>query len=146
MSAALVIRPQYLVLKTVQATGISPEAKPERRRKSTLQLVRACPPENQSREQVAPQAASLPKKTAAHAGTPFYRKDTEGMLRRYGKLSMESGRVPSMLGQEMFRGKVTSYKVQSFDDVVIFVHDVEQCLKGMTLVQHHIIERITLQG
>ena len=82
----------------------------------------------------------------ADAGYPFYRKYTEGMLRRYGKLSMESGRVPSMLGQEMFRGKVTNYKVHGFDDVVIFVHDVERCLKGMTLVQQHLLERIALQG
>jgi hypothetical protein len=30
----------------------------------------------------------------------FYRKYTEGMLRRYMRFSMEAGRVPSMLGQE----------------------------------------------
>ena len=46
----------------------------------------------------------------------------------------------------MFRGKVTSYKVHGFDDVVIFVQDVERCLKGMTLAQQHLIERIALQG
>ncbi len=51
-----------------------------------------------------------------------------------------------MLGQEMFRGKVTNYKVHGFDDVVIFVHDVEHCLKGMTLVQQHLLQRIALQG
>ena len=94
-----------------------------------------------------PQAASLlPMGTADRAGYPFYRKYTEAMLRRYGKLSMESGRVPSMLGKEMFRGKVTSYRVQSFDDVVIFVHDVERCLGGMSLAQQRLIERIALQG
>ncbi len=93
-----------------------------------------------------PQATPLRATVADHAGYPFYRKYTEGMLRRYGKLSMESGRVPSMLGQEMFRGKVTNYKVHGFDDVVIFVHDVERCLKGMTLVQQHLLQRIALQG
>jgi len=32
---------------------------------------------------------------------------------------MEAGRAPSLLGREMFRGKVTSYRVHSFEDVVI---------------------------
>ena len=146
MSAALVIRPCFLVLETVQATEAAPQSKPERRRKSSLQLVRACPPETCSEELIqAPQTAPL-RSSMADAGYPFYRKYTEGMLRRYGKLSMESGRVPSMLGQEMFRGKVTSYKVHGFDDVVIFVHDVERSLQGMTLVQQHLLQRIALQG
>ena len=41
----------------------------------------------------------------------FYRKYTEGLLRRYVRLSMEAGRAPSLLGREMFRGKVTNYSV-----------------------------------
>ena len=147
MSAAIVMRPHFLILETVQATEAAQQSKPERRRKSSLQLVRACPPEICPEEPVkTPEAMPLRPSTADHAGYPFYRKYTEGMLRRYGKLSMESGRVPSMLGQEMFRGKVTNYKVHSFDDVVIFVHDVERCVKGMTLVQQHLLQRIALQG
>ena len=146
MSAALVIRPCFLVLETVQATEAIAPSRPERSRKSSLQLVRACPPETSPDEPIqTPQAAPL-RPSMADAGYPFYRKYTEGMLRRYGKLSMESGRVPSMLGQEMFRGKVTNYKVHGFDDVVIFVHDVERCLHGMTLVQQHLLQRIALQG
>jgi hypothetical protein len=75
----------------------------------------------------------------------FYRKYTEGMLRRYVKMSMEAGRVPSLLGKEMFRGKVTSYRVHSFDDVVIFVHDVGQCLAKLDEGQQYLIRRIALQ-
>ena len=75
----------------------------------------------------------------------FYRKYTEGLLRRYLKMSMEAGRAPSLLGREMFRGKVTNYRVQCFDDVVIFVHDVEKCLKTLDERQHQLIERIALQ-
>ncbi len=44
----------------------------------------------------------------------FYRKYTEAMLQRYVRMSMEAGRVPSLLGQEMFRGRVTSYRIESF--------------------------------
>jgi predicted DNA-binding protein (UPF0251 family) len=75
----------------------------------------------------------------------FYRKYTEGMLRRYMRLSMEAGRVPSLLGQEMFRGKVTSYRVRSFEDVVIFVYDVEKCLKELDAQSQLLIARIGLQ-
>jgi hypothetical protein len=76
----------------------------------------------------------------------FYRKYTEGILRRYVHLSMEAGRVPSLLGQEMFRGRVTSYRVKSFDDVVIFVHDVGTCLAMLEDEEQTLISRIALQG
>ncbi len=75
----------------------------------------------------------------------FYRKYTEGLLRRYVRLSMEAGRAPSLLGREMFRGNVTNYSVQGFDDVVIFVHDVETCVKMLDEEQQHLIRRIALQ-
>src|SRR5260370_27795636 len=75
----------------------------------------------------------------------FYRKYTEGLLRRYVRLSMEAGRAPSLLGREMFRGSVTNYSVQGFDDVVIFVHDVETCVKLLDEGQQHLIRRIALQ-
>ncbi|HEY0306820.1 MAG TPA: sigma factor-like helix-turn-helix DNA-binding protein [Acidobacteriaceae bacterium] len=75
----------------------------------------------------------------------FYRKYTEGMLRRYVRLSMEAGRVPSLLGKEMFRGKVTSYRVHSFEDVVIFVYDVEKCLNRLDTRSQELIARIGLQ-
>jgi hypothetical protein len=83
------------------------------------------------------------KKTAPELA--FYRKYTEGLLRRYVRLSMEAGRAPSLLGREMFRGKVTNYRVHSFEDVVIFVHDVETCLKMLDEGQQHLIRRIALQ-
>ena len=75
----------------------------------------------------------------------FYRKYTEALLRRYVRMSMEAGRVPSLLGQEMFRGRVTSYRVESFEDVVIFLHDVEHCLEQLTRDEQRLITRIGLQ-
>lgn len=75
----------------------------------------------------------------------FYRKYTEALLRRYTKMSMESGRAPSLLGREMFRGNVTHYKVQGFDDVVIFVHDVDRCLSLLDGEESFLILRIAIQ-
>jgi len=75
----------------------------------------------------------------------FYRQYTEAMLEKYLRLSMESGRVPSLLGQEMSPAKVTSCRVGNFDDAVIFIHDVRTCLGKLDREQHCLITRIALQ-
>jgi hypothetical protein len=75
----------------------------------------------------------------------LYRKYTEALLKRYMQLSLKSGGVPSRLGQPMFRGRVTSYKVSSFADVVIFVVDVERCLKQLSKQHISLLKLITLQ-
>jgi hypothetical protein len=75
----------------------------------------------------------------------FYRKYTEALLQRYVTMSMEAGRVPSLLGRELFRGNVTHYRVKSFEDVVVFVLDVEKCLAKLDRVQQYLIRRISLQ-
>jgi len=67
------------------------------------------------------------------------------MLRRYVSMSMEAGRVPSLLGKEMFHGKVTNYQVHGFDDVVIFIHDIEACIRKLDDDQQWLIRRIALQ-
>jgi hypothetical protein len=58
----------------------------------------------------------------------LYRERTIAMLKRYLRISVEVGRLPSLLGRELFRSKVTSYRMSSFEDAVIFVHDVERAL------------------
>jgi Sigma-70, region 4 len=90
-------------------------------------------------QQVEPPQRPIPQEMA------LYRKYTEGMLRQYLRLTMEAGRVSSLLGQEMFRGKVTSCRLDSFDDVVIFIHDVEKCLEKLDEEQQRLIARIALQ-
>ena len=75
----------------------------------------------------------------------FYRKYTEALLRRYLRFSMEKGKVPSRMGQPMFRGRVTAYRIRSFDDAVIFVVDVDRCLKRLSDTEATVIERIALQ-
>jgi hypothetical protein len=75
----------------------------------------------------------------------FYRKYTVALLARYMRMSMEAGKVPSRMGQEMLRGLVSSKRVESFEDVVIFVHDIERCLEKLEPQQQHLIARITLQ-
>ncbi len=74
-----------------------------------------------------------------------YRGRTVAMLRRYMRYSIETGRLPSLLGREFFRAKVTSYTVVTFEDRVIFVHDMEKCLARLDEFSRQLIARHILQ-
>jgi hypothetical protein len=74
-----------------------------------------------------------------------YRGRTVAMLRRYMRYSIETGRSPSLLGREFFRAKVTSYTVVTFEDRVIFVHDMEKCLERLDEFSRQLIARHILQ-
>jgi hypothetical protein len=74
-----------------------------------------------------------------------YRGRTAGMLRRYMQYSIETGRLPSLLGREFFRAKVTSYQVVTFEERVIFVHDMEKCLDRLDEFSRQLIARHILQ-
>jgi hypothetical protein len=75
----------------------------------------------------------------------LYRERTVALLRRYSRISIEVGRLPSILGRELFRSKVTSYRMSSFEDGVIFVHDVEQALDQLQLFPRQIIAAVLFQ-
>jgi len=80
-----------------------------------------------------------------HPEVAFYRKYTEALLRRYMRLSLEAGRVPSLMGREMFRGNVTHYRVHNFEDVVIFCHDMEKRLAQLGPLDQQLVKRLGLQ-
>ncbi|HVO79968.1 MAG TPA: hypothetical protein VMT28_04520 [Terriglobales bacterium] len=75
----------------------------------------------------------------------LYRDRTVALLRRYLRLSVEVGRLPSLLGRESFRARVTSYRVSTFEDAVIFVHDVERSLERLDRFDQELIAKIALQ-
>lgn len=74
-----------------------------------------------------------------------YRRRTVAMLRRYMRYSIETGRLPSLLGREFFRAKITAYTVVTFEDRVIFVHDMEKCLERLGDFSRQLIARHILQ-
>lgn len=91
-----------------------------------------------------------PRREADPMGGPdpdlwLYRERTLGILRRYQRLSVEVGRLPSLLGREFFRTRVTSYHAGTFEDAVIFVHDVGRGLAQLGEFEHKLIARIALQ-
>jgi hypothetical protein len=75
----------------------------------------------------------------------LYRDRTVALLRRYMRLSIEVGRLPSLLGREFFRTRVTSYGSSTFEDSVIFVHDVERSLEELNEFETKLIAKIVLQ-
>jgi len=94
---------------------------------------------------VSPVEAGAPAARLPVVEVAFYRKYTEAMLRRYMRLSMQAGRVPSLMGRELFRGHVSSYRMHSFEDVVIFCYDMEKCLGRLDAWDKELVKRIGLQ-
>jgi Sigma-70, region 4 len=75
----------------------------------------------------------------------FYRKHTEKLLRRYLYASLQVGRSPNLLGESVGRGWVSSRRVRTFEDALIFVLDVERCLNRLSALDRKLVSRIVLQ-
>jgi RNA polymerase sigma factor (sigma-70 family) len=75
----------------------------------------------------------------------IYRGKAVWMLRRYMRYSLDTGRLPSIVGREFFRTKITRHTPVTFEDRVIFVHDMETCLHRLDEFSQEVIGRIVLQ-
>ena len=78
-----------------------------------------------------------------------YRRRTIALLRRYARASVEVGRLPSLLGREFFRSRVTSYTMRNFEDVIIFVADMEKAIEKLSahekkLLAMNVLEEYTI--
>jgi hypothetical protein len=79
------------------------------------------------------------------ANLAFYRKHTKSLLRRYLYASMQVGRAPSILGDSVGRGWASSRPVRTFEDAVIFVLDIENCLSQLSILDRELLGRVVLQ-
>lgn len=93
-----------------------------------------------TRPETKPAPQSKPPENLA-----FYRKHTENLLRRYLYASMQVGRAPSILGDPVGRGWASSRPIRTFEDAVIFVLDLERCLKQLGWLDCQMLSRIVLQ-
>ena len=75
----------------------------------------------------------------------IYRGVTIAMLRKYMRYSHDVGRLPSLVGREFFRSKVSKYTMVTFEDRVIFAHDMERCLDRLDEFSRQVIARHILQ-
>ncbi len=96
---------------------------------------------------------SHPWRNTARNGAPaldpglwIYRQRTAAQLHRYFRLSMEIGRLPSVLGREFFRSRFTRRRDVSFEDAVIFVHDMEHCLEKLDVFSQQVLVWVVLEG
>src|ERR1700740_1275248 len=94
---------------------------------------------------VAAAAPASAKATACNPDLWLYRDRTVGLLKRYLRMSIEVGRLPSLLGREFFRSRVTGDQVSTFEEVVIFVHDVERSLDQLDGFGQKIIAKLVFQ-
>jgi hypothetical protein len=74
-----------------------------------------------------------------------YRSRTVALLRRYARASVEVGRLPSLLGREFFRTRVTSYTMRNFEDVVIFVTDMEKAIEKLSAIDKKLLAMNVLE-
>jgi DNA-directed RNA polymerase specialized sigma24 family protein len=75
----------------------------------------------------------------------LYRGRTTALLQRYARCSVEVGRLPSLLGREFFRSRVSSRNRRNFEDVVIFVTDVERALERLSAIERNLLAMSILE-
>ena len=75
---------------------------------------------------------------------PAYRPYTRALLRRYFRMAVDIGRLPSILGGLCFRARVSSYRLHTFEDAVIFVHDLERVFDRIPRPSMEIIAGVVL--
>jgi hypothetical protein len=73
-----------------------------------------------------------------------YRPYTRALLRRYIRVAVALGRLPSILGGLCFRARVSSYRLRTFEDSVIFVHDIERVFDRIERPAMEIIAGVVL--
>ncbi len=81
--------------------------------------------------------------TCTRPDVMFFRAQVLAIVRHFFEISCQVGRLPSILGREFFRAKVSHRGIPSFEEQAVFVHDVERALARLS--PHH-LEVISLVG
>ena len=71
--------------------------------------------------------------------TICYRGQALALVRHFFEMSCQLGRLPSILGREFFRAKVSHHAIPSFEDQAVFVRDVELCIGKLTAEHQEVI-------
>lgn len=67
------------------------------------------------------------------------RVQTVVMLHRFFRTALQVGRMPSLLGREIFRSRTANLPARAFEDAVVFVCDVERCLRSLESQEQKLI-------
>jgi len=102
-------------------------------RKAQLLLLQAANPAPVVEEEIDPRPEML-----------CFRSQTLALVRHFFELSCQVGRLPSLLGREFFRARVSHHAIPSFEDQVVFTRDIELCLARLSDRQAEIITLVGL--
>ena len=73
-----------------------------------------------------------------------FRGQTLSLVRHFFELSCQVGRLPSLMGRELFRARVSHHAIPSFEEQVVFVRDLELCVARLKNEQAEIVALIGL--
>jgi len=74
----------------------------------------------------------------------FFRAQTTAIIRHFFEIASQIGRLPSILGREFFRAKVSHHAIPSFEEQAVFVHDVERALNRLNECDAEIVALVGL--
>lgn len=76
----------------------------------------------------------------------FERTRTMALLHRFLRTALSLGRMPSLVGREIFRARVRARPPSAFEDAVLFVCDVEKCLGKLEPLEQRLIAYCVLEN
>ena len=76
----------------------------------------------------------------------FERTRTMALLYRFLRTAMSVGRMPSLVGREIFRTRVGARPASAFENAVVFVCDVEKCLAELEPLEQRLIAYCVLEN
>lgn len=76
----------------------------------------------------------------------FERTRTMVLLHRFLRTALSIGRMPSLVGREVFRTQVQARPASAFEDAVLFVCDIEKCLGTLAPLEQRLIAFCVLEN
>lgn len=76
----------------------------------------------------------------------FERTRTMALLHRFLRTALSIGRMPSLVGREIFRTRVQARPPSAFEDAVVFVCDIEKCLRALEPFEQRLIAFCVLEN
>jgi hypothetical protein len=76
----------------------------------------------------------------------FERARTMALLHRFLRTALSIGRMPSLVGREIFRTRVHAHPPSAFEDSVLFVCDIEKCIAQLNPLEQRLIAYCILEN
>jgi hypothetical protein len=68
------------------------------------------------------------------------------LLHRFLRTALSIGRLPSLVGREIFRTRAHAGPSSAFEDAVLFVCDIEKCLRALEPLEQRLIAFCVLEN